>query len=239
VVDYDAELRLYNDVLRDAGDVLPEDHVLDIGCGGGLTSRQAARDAGSVLGVDVSEAAVERARESAEGLDNVEFVCADAQTHDFGDRRFDLAISRFGTMFFADPAAAFTNVGRALRPGGRLVMMVWQAKADNEWAVATGQGSAAFSLADPVAVTTLLHRAGFVEVTFTDVRRPVYYGPDPEAALDFVRGFASTAAALDGLDPAAAEQVLDRLRATMAEHRTADGVWFDSTAWIVSAVRSR
>src|SRR5262249_26983602 len=106
------------------------DHVLDIGCGAGQTTRQAARSArhGSALGIDVSALAVERARElaRAEGLRNVTFERADAQVWRFPQGRFDLAISRFGTMFFDDPVAAFANVRRALRPAGRLVMMVWQ-----------------------------------------------------------------------------------------------------------------
>jgi len=121
--------------------------------------------AGSALGVDVSASAIERARELAEAQEvrNVTFEQADAQVHRFPRERFDLAISRFGTMFFADPVAAFANIGRALRPDGRLVMMVWQASDRNEWDVAIRrslEGSAAapaagpdpFSLADPLAV---------------------------------------------------------------------------------------
>jgi ubiquinone/menaquinone biosynthesis C-methylase UbiE len=94
--------------------------------------------AGSALGVDISAPAIERARELAEaqGVRNVTFERADAQVHPFPRERFDLAISRFGTMFFADPVTAFTNIGRALRPAGRLVMMVWQAHDRNEWEVA-------------------------------------------------------------------------------------------------------
>ena len=93
--------------------------------------------AGSALGVDISVPAIERARELAEaqGVRNVTFEQADAQVHRFPRERFDLAISRFGTMFFAEPVAAFTNIGRALRPAGRLVMMVWQAHDRNEWEV--------------------------------------------------------------------------------------------------------
>ncbi len=132
--------------------------------------------AGSALGVDISVPAIERARELAEaqGVRNVTFEQADAQVHRFPRERFDLAISRFGTMFFAEPVAAFTNIGRALRPAGRLVMMVWQAHDRNEWDMAirrslTGpDGSAAvasagpdpFSLADPPAVTRILEAAG-------------------------------------------------------------------------------
>ena len=77
-----------------------------------------------------------------EGLRNVSFEQADAQVCRFPDARFDLAISRFGTMFFGDPAAAFGNIGRALRAAGRLVMLVWQAHDRNEWAVAIRQSLA-------------------------------------------------------------------------------------------------
>lgn len=120
---YDAELRRHTEVLRRACDIHRRDHVLDIGCGTGHTTRQAARTAraGSALGVDVSEAAIVRARElaGAEGLRNVAFARADAQVHCFAQERFDLAISRFGTMFFDDPTAAFADVVRArARPGG-------------------------------------------------------------------------------------------------------------------------
>jgi SAM-dependent methyltransferase len=209
--------------------------------------------AGSALGVDISMPAVERARELAEaqGVRNVTFEQADAQVHRFPRERFDLAISRFGTMFFAEPVAAFTNIGRALRPAGRLVMMVWQAHDRNEWEMAirrslTGpEGSAAvasagpdpFSLADPPAVTKILEAAGFTDVTFADVREPMYFGPDVATALDWIRGFACTREALDRLDPAAAARALGRLRVMLTEHSGDKGVRFDSRAWIVTAHR--
>jgi ubiquinone/menaquinone biosynthesis C-methylase UbiE len=252
---YDAELRRHNDVLRRACGVQPHHHVLDIGCGTGQTTRQAARkaQAGSAVGVDISAPAIERAREltRAAGLDNLTFEHANAQDHRFPQQHFDLAISRFGTMFFADPNAAFANISRALRPAGRLVMMVWQARDRNEWDVAihrslrTAEGPAAataewpdpFSLGDPPTVRALLEATGFTAVTFTDVREPVYYGPNITAALDWVRGFTCTDEVLKQLDPAAAERALSRLRDAVAAHLSDDGVWFNSSAWIVTARR--
>ncbi|MEW9529847.1 class I SAM-dependent methyltransferase [Microbispora sp. NPDC049125] len=254
---YDAELRRHNEVLRRAAGVQPRDHVLDIGCGAGQTTRQAARAAraGSALGVDVSARAIERARELArtEGVGNVAFEHADAQAHPFPRERFDLAMSRFGTMFFGDPVAAFANIGRALRPAGRLVMMVWQAHERNEWDVAirrsleAAEGPVAgaparpdpFSLADPPAVREILEAAGFAGVAFTDVREPVYYGPDVAAALDWVHGFTCTSEALKRLDPAAAARADERLRQALAARLSDDGVWFGSRAWIVTAHRRR
>jgi SAM-dependent methyltransferase len=248
VIDFDAELRLYTELLPPAWGVGPGDHVLDIGCGAGQTTRLAAgvAVAGGALGVDLSEPAVARARALAgeDGLRNIDFECADAQVHRFADQHFDLAISRFGTMFFDDSVAAFANIARALRPGGRLVMLVWQAEEHDEWAVAIDHALAddrptpdAFSLADPATVTAVLHAAGFIDATFADVRQPVYYGPDTDAALAWAGGFATTRQVLQRLDPPAAEQALDRLRETMAAHLGADGVWFDSKAWIVTANR--
>ncbi len=248
---YDAELQRHNEVLRQACGVQFRDHVLDIGCGSGQTTREAAcaARAGSALGVDVSAAAVERAREAAraEGIRNVTFECANAEVYRFPQERFDVAISRFGTMFFDDPAAAFANISRALRPAGRLVMMVWQAPERNEWDVTIRQALGmtaisaglpdAFSLADPPAVTEILEGAGFADVTFTDVSEPVYYGPDVDAAMDWVRGFAYTREILRQLDPTGAERAVGRLREALAAHLSDDGVWFNSRGWIVTARR--
>src|SRR3954468_4319943 len=171
---YDAELRRHNQVLRRACGVQLDDCVLDIGCGTGETTRDAARTAraGSALGVDISAVAIERARElaRAERLDNVSFEHANAEDHRFAPESFDLAISRFGTMFFDDPIAAFVNIRRALRPAGRLVTLVWQPSERNEWdvlirrALAGPDGSSAtaaagldpFSLADPPTVEQIL-----------------------------------------------------------------------------------
>ncbi|MFC8073939.1 class I SAM-dependent methyltransferase [Streptomyces sp. NPDC057307] len=266
--DYDAELRLHNEHLRAAARVGSGDRVLDIGCGTGRTTREAARAAvtGSALGIDISAPMLARARRlSAEqGPPNVSYEQADAQVHGFPPARFDLCISRFGTMFFADPVAAFTNVGRALRPGARLVLLVWQDRDANEWAsairrsltaatatpappasptpptppAAPAPGPNAFSLADPVVTEGILAAAGFMDVGFTDVHEPVYYGPDTATAFDSVLRLLKFQDLLVGLDAAAAEQARTRLRATLAAHDTGDGVYFDSRAWLVTARRN-
>jgi SAM-dependent methyltransferase len=251
----DAEVRLHNERLRAATGVGPGDRVLDMGCGTGQTTRDAARAAvsGTVLGVDLSASMLARARRLTEdeGLHNVGYLQADAQVHPFPVAHFDVGISRFGAMFFADPVAAFANIGRALCPGARLVLMVWQDRDRNEWASAVREALAAgrvvpdppaggphpFSLADPATVERILDAAGYAEVRFADVHEPVYYGRDTAAAFDFVRGLSSVKALLAGLDAAEKERALDRLRSTITAHDAGRGVLFDSRAWIVTAHR--
>lgn len=253
--DFDSELRRHHTALRQATHIRPSDRVLDIGCGAGQTTIEAARAAlsGEAIGVDISESSIDRARHRADAakLRNVDFICGDAQTYAFPEGHFDLVISRFGTMFFDDPAEAFANIGRALRPAGRLVMMVWQPLERNDWIVAIKnslQASGApesvasrqldpFSLADPASVTELLESAEFIDIRFTDVSEPVCYGDDVDSAMAWIRGFTCTSEALNHLDAPAGEVAVSRLRQMLAEHLTDDGVWFDSRAWIVTAQR--
>jgi SAM-dependent methyltransferase len=253
---FDAEDRPHNERFRAATGVTQRDRVLDIGCGTGLSTRDAARaaTAGSALGIDLSAQMLEHARRISreEGLTNIGFEQADAQVHRFPAGGFDVAISKFGSMFFDDPVAAFGNVRHALRPGGRLVLMVWQARELNAWSTTirdaiagdaelpppTATGPSPFSLGDPAVAGGILAAAGFTEVTFTDVREPVHYGPDAAVALDVVSGLRSTRDLLAGMDAGQAAEAVARLRATLAAHQTGDGVLFDARTWIIAARRS-
>jgi hypothetical protein len=153
-------------------------------------------------------------------------------------------------MFFCDPIVAFRNIARAVRVGGRLVMMVWQAHERNEWAVAIDQalgvgapGAAAaagpdpFSLAEPPTVRQILAAAGFTDSGFRDVDVPVYYGQDVDAALAFVGRFANVSEALRRSGPRGASSILARLRATLESRASERGVWVGSRAWIITARR--
>jgi SAM-dependent methyltransferase len=251
---YDTELQAHHEHLRAAYEISPGDEVLDIGCGTGLTTRDAARAAapGRVVGVDVSERMLERARQltAAEGLGNVTYELGDAQDHRFDPGRFDLAISRFGTMFFSDPVAAFANIASALRPDGRLLLLVWQRRERNQWALeidaAVGEaaqlppppGADPFSLGDAGATTAVLERAGFDELRFQDVHVPVLYGRAVAAALKFVRGFQNVSAALASMGDSDAARAVERLRETLAAHYSEDrGVVLDSRSWLITGRR--
>lgn len=252
-MNYDAELQFHNEAFKRACDIQLRDCVLDIGCGTGQTTRDAgcAAAAGSALGVDISEHMIARARAltETEGLSNVTFERADAQVYRFPVERFDVIISRFGTMFFSDPLTAFSNFRQTSKTAGRLVMMIWQAHELNEWSVSIERSlegsrpvpskpsarSDAFSLADRSNVQQTLNAAGFSQVRFDDVCEPVYYGKDIDAALDWVQRFKCTQDTLQRLDGASAERALKRLRRTLEDHVGNAGVSFDSRAWMVTA----
>ena len=250
---YDAELKRLDVRFRAALDIRPQDRILDVGCGAGESTRHAARSAfrGSVLGVDISEEMLQVARQRGEQerLQNVAFELADAQLHPFPAGRFDLCISRFGAMFFDDPLAAFVNIGRAMRPDARLVLMVWQDRERNEWSIAiqralaaentsSTSAPAAFSLGDRATTTRLLTAAGFADIDFAEVQEPVFYGPDPDSAREAILAlFLANPNSNGSIRPSA--ETRDRLRKLVQSHCSAEGVLFDSSAWVVSARRTQ
>jgi SAM-dependent methyltransferase len=250
-----AALAPHTEAMLAVAAVQPTDRVLDVGCGTGDTTRQAARRApdGHALGVDLSTAMLARARSraEAEGLTNVTFEQADAQVAPFPDAHFDVVISRFGVMFFSDPVAAFTNLARATRPGGRLAVVTWQPPAGNEWVelprdvLAVGRElpplaedvPGPFGLADPDRFRRILTDAGWTDMRLDDVAVPYEYGAEPATAARHASEIGVLRELLDGLDEQRTAQAMDALTTAMAEHATPHGVRLDSRIWVASAVR--
>jgi SAM-dependent methyltransferase len=232
------------------------DRVVDIGCGTGSTTRAAGRAAaeGEVLGVDVSAAmlrlAARRARE--EGLTNVSFCRADAQVNRFDPGAGDVAVSRFGVMFFADPAAAFANIARGLRPGGRLAFVCWQSLADNEWIVVPGGAAARhvalpalddpdaagpFSLGDRNRIATELSAAGLSDVMIEPIAEPLWMGTDVADAIAFLKATGIGSSLLRDADPPTVARVSEAIEAALGPYLTPGGVLLGSRAWLVTAGR--
>lgn len=241
--------------LVDTGLISAADAVLDIGCGTGKSTRDVARLAasGSALGVDLSARMLERAREraAAEGVTNVAFLQADAQVHPFEAGAFDVAVSSFGAMFFADPVAAFANVARALRPGAGLGILTWRELGRNEWVTALRSALALgrelpepapgapgpFQLVDADHVRRILHEAGFAAVELESVDEPVRLGAHADDAFAFVRTMGMVKGLTQDLDEPTRQQALEEVRAMLAAHETGEGVLLASSAWLVTARR--
>lgn len=253
---YDGLVRGFNTALFSAAAIDVEDDVLDIGCGNGATTLLAARQAGwgNCVGIDLSAPMLRRARAAAAdaGVINARFVQGDAQVYPFAEAAFDVAISRGGVMFFADHTAAFANIRRALRPGGRLAFISpTPPAADSVHArlyglldtlprkssVGGDAGRAMMSLADPDQIKEVLSGAGFVSPSVELVEGPVCWGRDLDEAVSFF-----WASATLRLHLALAERVVTRLRASLREamepYLTAEGVCLPGSVWLVTA-RSR
>jgi len=250
---YEASTAGHRAHLWDAVTVEVDAEVLDIGCGTGVASRTAGHFAhdGMVLGVDLSAAMLAHAedRTAAAGLTNVTYLQADAQTHPFAAGGADLVISCFGAMFFDDQRAAFANLARALRPGGRLAALVWQGLQGNEWlqcirgALSTGRDlppppvgrAGPFGLADPDAIRAVLAAAGFTTVDLLSVEEPMRFGADADDAFAFLRDQGATVGMLGDLDERARAAALDALHDTLRDHETPNGVCFASRTWLILA----
>lgn len=250
---YDASIRTYREPMLAAASISDGECVLDFGCGNGQSARDAARStpSGSVLGADLSAAMLEQARRQAEseGLRNIEFVQADAQVHPFDASSFDIAISRFGSMFFADRSAAFANIANALRPDGRLLLVAWQAIAANEQfatmfaTLAAGRdlpkppptAPSPFGLADPDLGRSWLTDAGFVDIEHEPVSGPFVLGSDADDAFSFACRLGVVQGLTRDLDDDTKAKALGALRNAIEAHETPEGVIFDSATWFITA----
>jgi SAM-dependent methyltransferase len=245
----------FNQPLLDAAAISVTDCVLDIGCGAGRTTRLAARRAGlgRALGLDLSGPMLSRARESAlrEGVENVSFVQGDAQVHPMEAEGFDAVISRYGMTFFTDPVAAFANLRRALRPGGRLAFICAAEAEANEWLQALASlkdilplggfgkpgGPGMFSLTDPDHIRDLLAAGGFAGVEVQRIEAAGQWGVDAADAAAFLLDSGPARHLLDQVTARQQAQARQALTAALRRYEVDGAVWLRSSSWLVTAVR--
>jgi SAM-dependent methyltransferase len=235
------------------------DRVLDIGCGFGDTTQRLAELAGPegrAVGFDAAERFIETAREEAKqaGAANASFVVGDLEVTTF-DEQFDLAFSRFGTMFFANPVAALRNVRRALKPGGRLCMVVWRRKLDNDWVHRAELvvekyltepedsdeptcGPGPFSMADADTTSHILINAGFEDIVLHRCDISYLMGRDLEeaVALNMALGPAGEVIRLAGEEADEIRpQLAKEIGEALSDFVSPQGVIGPSSTWIVGA----
>lgn len=244
----DRQLAPVTTLLFDGADLQVGERVLDIGCGTGPTTRRAASLVGAtgwVGGVDISPdmLAAAAAAPPGEGAAPIEWIEADAATWQHSLEPVDAVISRFGVMFFDDPAAAFANLSRASAPDGRLCAMVWDRRDRSPFfevplavtvevltrhglpAVAPPIDTGAFSLFEPAVVDALLRRSGWtdVEVTVHPVQLAAGGGAPPPGAAEGLLAVGPSRVLTDDVDPTVRAEVLDRLAGELEDHVGADG----------------
>ena len=231
----------------------PGERVVDVGCGCGQTTLALAERvgaAGAATGVDISRPMLEVARRRPVPADAAtpRFVEADAQAADLGRADYDAAFSRFGVMFFADPAAAFANIRAALAPGGRMTFVCWRPMAENLWMRLPLEAAlpllpplpppdpkapGPFAFADPDRVRGILAAAGFSDIAIAPFDARIGGGTlDETVAMTFRVG--PLGAALRE-NPHAAPRVAEAVRRAVADYETADGVLMPAAVWVVSA----
>ena len=250
----DAQLAPFGALALEAASFRPGEAVIDVGCGCGATTIAiAARvgETGRVVGLDVSAPMLARARERI-SEPNVELVLGDAATAPLPDASFDAVFSRFGVMFFDDAGATFAHLRAALRPGGRMALVVWQDLTRNPWitvpaaaveglvkplVLGDSDEPGPFSLGDPDHLRTLLETAGYSDVDLTghELAMTIGGGLASVAAVAFTIEHGPLRHVLATAAPDIVAAATERVAAALAPYDGPAGVRMDSAVWVVTA----
>ena len=242
-------------VLIDRARASAGERIVDVGCGCGATSvalAQRVGPAGHVLGIDISAPMLARARQNAPAEMPVEFVLADATVYPFDQASFDLLVSRFGVMFFAQPALSFANLRKALRPSGRLAFACWREPRDNPWLMMPLQAvykhvpklpqlgpedPGPFAFASEARVIRILSEAGFagIEMERCDLSLDVAIGRGLDAAVETALEIGPASRALQDQPPDICAAATHSIREALAPFAKGQAVPLAGSIWIVTA----
>jgi SAM-dependent methyltransferase len=231
------------------------DRILDVGCGCGSTSIALARQvapSGFVLGIDISGPMLARARELAPKGAPVDFVLADATVYPFDPASFDVLVSRFGVMFFAEPAVSFANLRRALRPSGRVAFACWREPRENPWMMAPLQAiyqhvpklppqgpedPGPFAFASEERVNRILGEAGYgrIEMEPVALSFDIAIGRGLDAAVQAALQIGPGSRALDGHSPETRAAAAKSVKEMLTPHVRGQSVPLAGSIWIVTA----
>ena len=241
--------------LLEQAKVKPGERVIDIGCGCGDTSLQLAAKGAQVLGLDISEVMLARARDRAQLTEqaNIEFIVGDAAVKPLAADH-DLIFSRFGVMFFSDPTAAFTNLHKGLKPEGRLCFLCWQPPRDNPWMSTAGavinrflpepaekpdpRAPGPFAFADTEHVDSILAVAGFKNISINSVTATLHIADTLEAAIESQKSIGPLARALAELEGNAQREALAAATEALRDKMTPAGLDLGASCWLVQATAS-
>jgi SAM-dependent methyltransferase len=251
----DQVLRPISDRLIAAAAPKPGDRVIDVGCGCGATTIDfAARvsPSGEVLGLDISKPMLARARERAARDLPIRLELADATVYDFDPQRADLVVSRFGVMFFADPARSFANLRKGLKAGGRLAFACWRAAKLNPFFVlplreagkhapplpeTDPEAPGPFAFASDARVRRILSDAGYANIVLEpqDLELDIAVGRGLDTAVRAAMTIGPTSRMLDGQSEGVRAAATADIRKALAAHARGDSVPLGAAIWIVTA----
>lgn len=252
----DAMLAPVSDLLINRAKPASGEWILDVGCGCGATSIALAEKVGPtghVLGIDISAPMLGRARQIAPAGSPIDFVLADATVHRFEPASFDLLASRFGVMFFAEPALSFANMRRGLRPSGRLAFACWREPRENPWMMAPLQAvyqhvpklpqpgpedPGPFAFASEQRVHGILTEAGFTGIVMEPchLSLDIAVGRGVDAAVAAVLEIGPAARALEGQPPGVIAAATGSIREVLAPFAAGQAVPLAASIWIVTAL---
>ena len=243
------------DILIDRAKPKAGERIIDVGCGSGATSiafAQKVGPTGHVFGVDVSGPMLARARQSAPRELPIDFVLADATVHPFDPASFDLLASRFGVMFFADPALSFANLRKALRPSGRLAFVCWREPRENPWMMMPLQAvyqhvpklpqqgpedPGPFSFASEARVHRILGEAGFTGIAMEpcNLALDIAIGGGLDAAVRSALEIGPASRALEGAPSDVRVAATNSIREALTPFVRGEQVPLAASIWIVTA----
>jgi SAM-dependent methyltransferase len=251
----DILLKPIADILIDRARIKAGERILDVGCGSGSTSfafAQAVGPAGHVTGIDISAPMLARAREVAPRGAPVEFILADATVHAFAAESYDLLASRFGVMFFADPALSFANMRKGMRRSGRLAFACWREPRENPFFMMPLQAAyrhvprmpqpgpedpGPFAFASEERVRRVLGTAGFTAIALEpcNFALDVAVGRGLDAAVQGALEIGPAARALTDQPPDVVSAVAKSIREALTPHVKGQTVPLNAAIWIVTA----
>ena len=253
----EGELAHLDRILLEHCHITPGETILDVGCGGGITSLALAEQTGptgKVLGIDVSAIILDVAKKRGKDVKNIEFKLGDAGRDDLGEGTFDLVTSRFGLMFFDRPVEAFRNLRRMLKPDGRMVFICWRTFAENPWMAEPAAAvfsvipppenppapepddPGPFSLGERERLRFVLEKAGLRDITLAALDTEMNLG-DMDEAVYMASQIGPAARAIGDATEEKRTAAENAIQKMLDQYQTADGVILSGACWMVSAVK--